>query len=209
MKDIVSGTSLTETKKQATEKWHDYKAAAKAYKDPIYADLQKIYNQVKGGKKVIDIHKVIAKGGIHQNFHPKLAIAKATNKKVWCVYENVGNIRYMNNEQDWRSRICAADIVLKDCLPIVPDKYLPKASWSNTGHTNKFELSAPVPLIPAKLRPQKLTDDYYILWEVDTWQMIPPTDPYLLRRITKNMFVVVAGWDLTEIEKAAMAGRMY
>lgn len=197
---------MTETKAKATELWHEYKAAAKTFKDPIYADLQKIYNQVKGGQKVVDIHKVIGKGGVHDNFHPKLAIAKATNKKVWCRYEQNGDVRY-TNENEWK--VLKPDIVLPKCMPEIPKEKLPVNRWNSTVRQGHFNLIAPVPLIPAKLRPKTLTDDYYILWEVDVWQMIPPTDPYLLRRITKNMFVVLAGWDLTEIEKSAMAGRMY
>lgn len=204
MKDIITGTSMTETKAKATELWHEYKAAAKAYKDPVYADLQKIYNQVKNGNKVVDIGMVIAKGGVHESFHPRLAIAKATNKQVWCRYYENGSVCYLNQQSGWK--IFAADVELKDCLPKIPRDKLPKqGAWVQ----DKFQLSAPVPIIPAKLRPKVLTEDYYILWEVDVWEMIPPTDPYLLRRITKNVFVVLAGWDLTEIEKSAMAGRMY
>lgn len=199
MKDIITGTSMTETKEKATELWREYTAAARTFKDPVYADLQKIYNQVKGGRKVIDIGKVIAKGGVHENFHPRLAIAKATNKLITCHYYQDGTVKYLNGAPGWNLKEFASDVTLKECLP----KFTMKSQW------DKLALKAPVPIIPAKLRPAKLTDDYYILWEVDVWQMIPPTDPYLLRRITKNMFVVLAGWDLTEIEKSAMAGRMY
>ena len=206
MKDIITGNSLTETKKMATEKWHEYRAASKAYKDPIYADLQKVYNQVKGGRKVIDILKVIQKGGVHENCHPKLAIAKATNKKVICHYNKNGDVKYLNTDH-WRAPF-KEDVVLIGCLPAIPEQKLPL--WNNSKfRESRFTLEAPVPICPPKLLPAKLTNDYYILWEVDVWKMVPPTDPYLLRRITKNMFVVVAGWDLTEIEKAAMAGRMY
>lgn len=200
---------MTETKSKAKELWQEYSKAVKLHKELVYQDLKKIYFQVYKGHKVIDIGKVIAKGGVHENYHPRLAIAKATNKKVWCVYQENGDIKYLNNEMDWRSKIYAADVVLPKCLPEIPQQFLPKVTWSNSGRDSKFQLQAPVPLIPAKLRPAKLTDDYYILWEVDVWQMIPPTDPYLLRRITRNMFVVLAGWDLTDIEKSAMAGRMY
>lgn len=59
-----------------------------------------------------------------------------------------------------------------------------------------------------KLLPPYMGSDYYILWEVDEWKKVPPVDPYLLRRITSNFFVVLAGWNLTELERAAMAGRM-
>lgn len=204
MKDIITGTSMTETKDKARQLWHEYNKAVKLHKELVYQDLKKIYFQVYKGNKVIDIGKVIAKGGVHENFHPRLAIAKATNKKVWCRYDENGDVQFTNQQSGWKTFAC--DVILHKCLPAIPKEKLPTVGqWRDS----RFQLTAPVPLIPAKLRPTKLTDDYYILWEVDVWQMIPPTDPYLLRRITKNMFVVVAGWDLTDIEKSAMAGRMY
>lgn len=195
MKDIITDTSMTETRKIAVDKWHEYAQAARKTNDPVYKDLQKIYNQVKNGRKVIDIGKVIAKGGVHPNQHPKLAIAQVTSKKVSCKYSQNGDVKFLNST--WESK---ADVILPVCLPVY--------TFQDNDRWRRLELEAPVPIIPPKIRPSVVSDDYYILWEVDVWKMVPPTDPYLLRRITKNMFVVLAGWDLTEIEKSAMAGRM-
>lgn len=190
--------TFSETKKVATEKWREYNQAVKKTSDPLYKELKSVYNQMKAGKKVIDIFKVIQKGGVHENFHPKLAIAKATSKKVICRYFQNGTVYFLNKDE-WSSKVYAADVDLKNCLPVI-------------SHFKSFEshrLTAPVPIIPAKHLPDKLTDDYYILWEVDEWKMVPPTDPWLLRRITRTLFVVLAGWDLTPLEKAVMAGRMH
>lgn len=190
--------AFTETRKVAVEKWREYKVAEKASGNPLYKDLRIIYNQMKAGKKIIDISKVIAAGGVHDNFHPKLAIAKATTKKIVCRYYQNGIVKYLN-DQSLRSREHASDVILYNCLP----KFKMETIFDN------LNLEAPVPMIPPKHLPVKLSDDYYILWEVDEWKMVPPTDPWLLRRLTKTHFVVVAGWDLTEVEKSVMAGRMY
>lgn len=49
---------------------------------------------------------------------------------------------------------------------------------------------------------------YHILWEAE-WAPIPPRDPMLLRRIGEaDLWVVVAHWDLTEVERAALATRI-
>lgn len=49
---------------------------------------------------------------------------------------------------------------------------------------------------------------YHILWEAE-WSPIPPRDPMLLRRIGKaDLWVVVAHWDLTEVERAALSTRI-
>jgi hypothetical protein len=196
MKDIITGNSMTETRYTATEKWKEYSKASKAYKDPIYKDLQKVYNQVKNGQKVIDISKVIAKGGT-LNGKPRLAISPIHAKKVFCRFWQNGDVTYQPDNK-WGRRVNKFDVAIKECLP----------AWAGIDSWAQLNLEAPVPPVPPRFIPKIITDDYYILWEVDVWKMVPPTDPYLLRRITKTMFVVLAGWDLTDIEKSAMAGRM-
>jgi hypothetical protein len=62
--------------------------------------------------------------------------------------------------------------------------------------------TANVPIIPAKHLPKNKLDKYFILWEVKKWGRIaePKRDPLLLKRLTKNLFVVIASWNLTELE---------
>lgn len=194
--------TLQDSKFEATEKWREYVAAEKMYRKPEYTDLKKVYNQIKSGRKLIDIFKVIAKGGVHVNHHPKLAIAKLGNKKVRCIYSHDGDVKFTTSSRD------SHNVIIRKCLPEFDrTKVFEKQSWG--GYPNNFTLEAPIPIVPPEHLPKKVTDDYYILWEVDEWKMVPPTDPWLLRRITKTIFVVVSGWDLTDVEKAVMHGRMY
>lgn len=201
---------MTETKMQAVEKWREYVAAEKMYRKPEFTDLKKVYNQIKCGRKIIDIFKIIQKGGCHNNnSHPKLAIAKASVKQVWCKYYPDGSVKFINRTNSWGASPDALrmeDVDLKSCLPEFDKKIIPAnpQGW----RPDHFQLMAPVPIIPPQYLPKKLTDDYYILWEVDEWKLVPPTDPWLLKRITKTLFVVLAGWDLTPLEKAVMHGRM-
>lgn len=205
--------TMSESRKTATEKWREYRNAEKVSDNPIYKDLKKVYNQLKGGRKIIDIFKVIQKGGINNEHLPTMAIAKASSKFVWCTYDPNGQIQFVNRKSrySWDNNNGASpimeDVSFGNWLPefstaTLKSKGLMKENdWS-------FRLKAPVPLIPPKHLPVNLTDDYYILWEVDKWAMVAPTDPYLLKRITKNLFVVLAAWDLTPMEKAVMEGRM-
>jgi hypothetical protein len=65
-----------------------------------------------------------------------------------------------------------------------------------------------VPLVPIHLRPKRGLANYHILFEA-VWEPLPPSDPMLLRRIGKgDLWLVVAAWDLTEIERAALAARI-
>jgi hypothetical protein len=190
--------TITEVKKEAHAKWREYRNAEKTSKDPIYTDLKKMYWQMKHGLSLIDIGQVIQAGGVIKAGHPKLAVCRATGKKVECTYNRDGDVTYVDNLSGWRDK--TASINIKGIFP--------KVTFSNTWQSS-HRLEAPVPLIPPKHLPKKLTSNHYILWEVDEWKMIPPTDPYLLYRVTKNIFAVLRQWDLTPVEKAAMAGRMF
>ena len=65
-----------------------------------------------------------------------------------------------------------------------------------------------VPLIPLPLRPKRGLENYHVLWEAE-WTGKVPFDPMLLRRIGRaDLWLVVAGWDLTEVERAALATRL-
>jgi hypothetical protein len=96
----------------------------------------------------------------------------------------------------WRGKIFV-DIK----FPPIPDGIL--GQWDH-----EKVLKTIVPKIPASLRPKGDLNKYYILWEVEKWQAVPK-DPYLLKRLTKNMFVILAGWDLTELERSVIAGRAW
>jgi len=62
-----------------------------------------------------------------------------------------------------------------------------------------------VPTIPFHLRPNGDAANYFILWEVEKWEEYrnapAPGDPLLLERIAHPIYVVVAQWDLSELEK--------
>lgn len=67
---------------------------------------------------------------------------------------------------------------------------------------------AVVPLVPLDLRPKRGLANYHVLWEA-VWEPAPPVDPMLLRRIGQgDLWVVCAAWDLTEVERAALAARI-
>jgi hypothetical protein len=188
---------LTEDQDVAAEKWREYKDAAKKTRDPLYDDMKKVYYQIKQGKTVVNVFDAIKKGGIHTvNAHPKLAICQANAKEVFCRYRSNGTVFYSPRSfwtRGWRDRPGSNEFMFLDCLPQI---------------RQDLQLKAPVPIIPPRLRPVKLTDDYYILWEVDHWTPMPSKDPYLLKRVAGNLFVVCAAWDLTDIEIAVMAGRV-
>lgn len=199
----------------ARRKWKEYNEATKISNNPVYKDLKKVYNQIKGGRKIIDISKAIAKGGLNDKHQPNLAVAKASSKFVWCTFYPSGKTNFVNGSNYWSPNTARnplkEDVSIDNCFPKWDRHQLHKEGLfpkNNDFLPYEMNLKAPVPMIPALLVPPKLTDDHYILWEVESWSIVPPRDPWLLKRITNTMFVVLAAWDLTELERAVMAGRL-
>lgn len=189
---------LVENSFLAEEKYREYAEGYKKTRDPLFKELKAVYYAIKKGKQVTDIFTAIRAGGVRAGNEPNLAICRADVAKVACRYSSDGTVKYASVETiSWRD--LKADIILKNCLPA----FTPSPRWNTD-----LRFTAPVPIIPPKLRPLKLTSDYFILWEVDSWTLVPSRDPYLLRRISTRQFVICAAWDLTDIELAVMAGRV-
>lgn len=67
---------------------------------------------------------------------------------------------------------------------------------------------AMVPNVPPGLRPAHHLRNYRVLFEAEWAQdPRPPVDPALIKRISGDLYAVVAVWNLTELERAVLAGR--
>jgi hypothetical protein len=195
-------------RRKAYELWKEYSAALKRNpKDEFLKDMKAVYTQLKSGRKVVDITNVIQKAGLKEDYSPRLAIAPANARICFCLYRHDGLMKFSGKMFD-RYNTSVEDVAIRNTMPKIPDKEFLNVTWE--GDKEK-RWTAPVPVIPASIRPSKYSKqwtNYYVLWEVENWKPEPPKDPYLLRRLTRNMFVVVAGWNLTELERAVMKGRL-
>lgn len=193
-------------RKEAHKLWREYVATCKDNpKDKFLEDMKKVYHQLKCGQKVIDIYTIFQRSGLNFNGEPRLAIARATTKTIHCFYRYNGQVVFVDKLSKWSNNSWNEidAIRIKNTFPEIPKE---KRQQYESG----IRLEAPVPSIPASLRPKgKLNNNYYILWEVEKWTRIIPRDPYLLRRLTENMFVVVVAWKLTDLERAVMKGRVW
>lgn len=194
---------FTVEREKAKELWKEYVDACKKNpKDEFLKDMKAIYNQMKSGRKVVDIHEVFRRGGLTIEGYPRLAIARADIKKVYCYYRRNGRVTFYNTLPYWSNKVSSSDVDIPGVYPALNENQI-KDKWREY-----LRLEAPLPAIPASIKPSRNLQAYHILWEVDKWEPIPPRDPYLLRRLSPNMFVVVAGWELTELERAVMKGRV-
>ena len=189
-------------KEEAREKWKEYVEACKLNPDDKFlVDMKNVYNQLKSGRKVIDIYEVFQRSGVDDDFQPKMAICPADAKVGYFRYNKDGEIVFSDRQLSHWDEPVKKDVKIIN-MPDIPEG-IKVDGWGEK------VMKTLVPKIPASIRPKGNLSNYYLLWEVEEWALVPPIDPYLLRRINKNMFVVVAGWDLTELERAVMKGRVW
>lgn len=177
-------------RKKARELYREYKAN-RMYSDKMDKEIQRAYQLIAQGRMVIKALESVKAAGVNEQGFPKLALANATAKHCCLDYEPNGSA--VMSTQRWERRAAHRLVFQVGTFPQRKERL-----WNAL---------APAPLIPVKYRPKEALENYHVLWEAE-WRLVPPVDPMLLRRIGGDMWLVVAAWDLTEVERAAMATRL-
>lgn len=177
---------------QARELWQKYQTH-KHYQTPADAEIAAIYKRIAQGKTVIRALESIKAAGLGEDGCPKLAIARADVLECF-----------------WDPR--ANECTFGERWPRSRSRKTVRMDWPNLnelrrGFTQRYNYAATVPIIPIHLRPKRGLANYHILWEAE-WTKRYPVDPYLLRRFGGDAWLVVAAWDLTDVERAVMSSRL-
>lgn len=177
---------------KARELWRAYKTH-QHYEEPIDEEIRRAYQLIAQGRLVIRAAESIRAAGMGPDGRPKLAIVRADAKE--CFLRTTRERLTFSMTDSWSRR----ENEHHSRRVTVP--------WPALPATAPHGRAIP-PLIPIHLRPKRGLANYHILWEAE-WQPVPPRDPYLLRKIGRgDMWLVVAAWDLTEVERAALATRL-
>lgn len=184
---------LVVPKSEAIALHREYKAH-RAFQTEMDREIERTYRLIAQGKVVIQARESIRVAGLGEDGYPKLALARADAKTCHLEMFTNGECRMYSDQAGWHAPRADSRRVM---LP--PDTF-PR----RTAHARAQGV---VPLIPVHLRPRTALENYHILWEAE-WKRIVPRDPYLLRNIGGDMWLVLAAWDLTDVERAAMATRM-
>lgn len=161
------------------------------------------YEAIAKHKSVISLRSTLVAGGEDKEHRPRLAIARADEREIEMRRWDSGRVDYIGVNARWDSPEYAEkpwntnrDFQFMSLLPAAD-------IGARTGW-HRIEFNAVVPHIPPGLRPDAL-ERYFVLWEAD-WQRRQPIDPALLRHLRGDLYVVVATWDLTELERAVLDG---
>ncbi len=170
-------------------------------------------------------------GHFEKNYCPKLAIARSDLQRVYFdhrfAYEDNRKALHGGRYCAWRwsqtekgeiykQIVATSEASEKSVIDVAEESGLqiqlepgaiesPEEERKNSKRWFKSYYSSIVPAIPFHLRPNGDADKYFILWEVEKWEeyqaVRAPGDPLLLERIAHPIYVVVAQWDLSDLEK--------
>jgi hypothetical protein len=158
------------------------------------------YRAVARGLGVIRLSKTIEAGGYFGNGLPKIAVIRADARQCFCFWE--WDTALVFTDEDWRTNRGALvgrhSVRVRARRPAIVVGHSP-TSWSR-GQTM-------VPLIPLSHRPRpRRLAGMHLLWEVEAWDPVPPVDPALIKHLGGDLWVVLDTFNLTELERAVLAG---
>lgn len=183
-------------KDEARERLAEYEAALKLERNAQDEALAMGYRALARGLPLIRLSESVAAGGYFENGLPRIAVIRATEAECyvrWSGDSLVFNDGVSDNRGALVGQYTVRVPIPKDRLPDAPYRY--RAGGQTI-----------VPSIPPRCRPSpRRLKHCHILWEVDSWTPVPPTDPALIRHIRGDLWAVLACWDLTELERAVLA----
>jgi hypothetical protein len=193
---------------KALELYREYRKHAH-WSAPIDRECQRAYQLISQGRMVIQALESVKLAGLYTEGEgagfPKLALCRADALSCSAYISMDGScemtadnarMRYSRRGSPWSPINSRSAIAW------------PADTFPAPVNRRRWRASAMVPLPPLHLRPKRGLENYHTLFEAE-WSRTPPSDPLLLRQIGKaDMWLVVAHWDLTPVEKAALATRV-
>ena len=189
---------VTMPKERAKKLWREYcktlKTREKDYKKEI-KEIKQCYYQLSKGRAIINIVDVFKKFGLNELGQPFLAFAPAKERFV-VFRQSTGASEagraVFTDEKYWDHETFLS---------------LPENTFARIQRNNDYILKTSVPIIPPKFLPKSLRG-CYLLWEVENWETLrPKRDPILLKKLSGNLYAVLATWNLTKIEAMIVSGR--
>ena len=185
--------AITLDRNEALALYRKYKAH-RYWSEPVDLEIQRTYQLISKGKVVIKALQSIVTAGLGDDGLPKLAIVRADATKCYVdMWQSGGGRMGMDRWPREQANRRYIDF---------PAGSFP---WQRS---NRGAGESLVPLVPIDVRPRRGIENYHILYEA-VWSPLPPVDPMLVRRIGKgDLWLVVAAWELTEVERAVLAARL-
>jgi len=157
--------------------------------------MAKAYRALRAGKRVLNLYESFKLAGTTPDGLPRLAVAPARATSIYFSFRG----------QQWQSVYFTMDSWTDDPGRNrgiqIPTSCVPGVK------AHEKRLRAVVPTIPPKYRPSDLYP-FSILWDAKWEVERTPRDPLLLKKLGGPLYLIVAAWDLTPLERSLLkAGR--
>jgi hypothetical protein len=200
-------TTMAVDRTEAERLYRKYKEH-RAYSQPIDWEIQRTYQLLARGKVVIRALDSIVRAGVNAEGLPKLALCRSTAKTCFLQRDRDGSAIMSSMPNNFWRPAKNHTFQWRESTFAFPRESFPFNFGSNAERVRRSTHRAQVPLIPVHLRPRRGLPNYHTLFEAE-WSPEPPRDPYLLRRIGQaDLWLIVASWELTDVERAALSTRV-
>ena len=172
---------------------------------PLDRECQRAYQLIAVGRMVIQALESVRLAGLYTEGvgvgFPKLALCRADALACTAQMGHDGSCTMTADNARVRTSF-------RHNWQAIPSRSVTtwvSGSFVRVPNVKNWRATALVPAAPLHLRPKRGLANYHVLWEAE-WSRLPPHDPLLVRRIGKgDLWVVVAQWNLTAVERAALA----
>lgn len=180
--------TITISKEEAETAIANYRSLVKERRTEEDEATLAAYRAVNNGGQLIDLASAMRTAGVRDEY-PVLACSRADEHLCEVKIYTDGHATFIGmkqRERDHRSRLRRVAL---------PTGTFPEFN----GFLHRGETL--VPTVPPHLRPRARLSNYHILWEVEEWRRSADRDPILLKHVRGLLFVVLAAWELTEVER--------
>jgi hypothetical protein len=169
--------------------------------------LMESYRAMARGQRIVNVASVMHAAGLDKQQLPKLALAGAHWKECYLTWSY--RDRFEFSEDRWAGSLRGGQYTNGTTgFPLHTfTANLQNQVWRKSNNHPVLPVKAVVPSIPLHLRPSGDLREYHILFE-PVWAPAPPVDPILLKHVHGYMYAVLAQWDLTDIERSVLEGRI-
>ena len=189
-------TTIAMPPSAAREKLRAVRTALHRKADAEYQALEQGYKALANGHPLVNLTEAISSAPVDDKGRPRLAIASAVERQVEFTASQTASL-FDTRFRDWRSRQRRGrriTVPMGRSMAQVPKVY------------------ALVPIVPPEIKKHHSLERCHVLFEVEEWasdiiRAKPDIDPYLLRHLGGDLWIVLGEWELTDLERAVMAGR--
>lgn len=195
--------TITIDRDEARERLAEYERAIKEDRNAEDEAIAMGYRAAARGLPIIRLSECMDRAGCFDNGLPKIAVVRADATECWV---SAGG----STSTEGRNLLRFSDISHPDDRGALVGRHHVRTTQAvpSYTHNRRWRGQTVVPLVPPRYRPRRpRLAKCHILWEVEEWSNVVPVDPALLRHIRGDLWAVLATWELSELERAVLAGR--